>query len=175
MSEAAFMTGLERNAEVVVMTSYAPLMAHAEGWQWTPDMIWFNNLQAYGTANYYVQKLYSTNRGTDLLSITKDGKAVTGQNDLFASAVRDDDNGTVIFKLVNTSAQSQEVDIQFSGARLDQDGVALILKSDHFDDINSFESPMKISPKEKPVLAGKKMVNVTLDPHSFTVLRFKLK
>ncbi|WP_291122830.1 alpha-L-arabinofuranosidase C-terminal domain-containing protein, partial [Flavobacterium sp. UBA6046] len=75
-SEAAFMTGLERNAEVVNLTSYAPLMAHAEAWQWTPDMIWFNNLEAYGSANYYVQKLFSTNKGTDLIAITKDGKPV---------------------------------------------------------------------------------------------------
>ena len=57
MSEAAFMTGLERNAEVVQLTSYAPLMAHTEGWQWTPDLIWFNNLTSYGTPNYYVQPI----------------------------------------------------------------------------------------------------------------------
>ena len=90
-SEAAFMTGMERNAEVVHLTSYAPLFAHEEGWQWTPDMIWFNNLESFGTPNYYVQKLFANNKGTDLLSITKDGKAVTGQNDLFASAVKDVD------------------------------------------------------------------------------------
>ncbi len=79
LSEAAFMTGLERNAEIVHLTSYAPLMAHAEGWQWTPDMIWFNNLESYGTANYQVQKMYATNKGTDLLSITKEGNTVTGE------------------------------------------------------------------------------------------------
>ena len=57
------MTGLERNADVVRMASYAPLFAHVDGWQWTPDLIWVNNLQVYGTPNYYVQKLYSTNKG----------------------------------------------------------------------------------------------------------------
>ena len=66
------MTGLERNADVVNLTSYAPLMAHEEAWQWSPDMIWFNNLEAYGSANYQVQKLFSINKGTDLLNITKD-------------------------------------------------------------------------------------------------------
>ena len=59
MSEAAFMTGLERNADMVYMASYAPLFAHAEGWQWTPDLIWFDNLRSYGTPNYYVQKLFA--------------------------------------------------------------------------------------------------------------------
>ena len=56
LAEAAFMTGMERNADVVAMASYAPLFAHAEGWQWTPDMIWVDNLRSYGTPNYYVQK-----------------------------------------------------------------------------------------------------------------------
>src|SRR5690606_29797501 len=54
LSEAAFMTGLERNADIVHMSSYAPLMAHTDGWQWTPDLIWFDNLRSYGTPNYYV-------------------------------------------------------------------------------------------------------------------------
>jgi alpha-L-arabinofuranosidase len=69
LSEAAFMTGLERNADVVHLTSYAPLFAHAEGWQWTPDLIWFDNLNAYGTANYHVQKLFANNKGTHTLSV----------------------------------------------------------------------------------------------------------
>jgi alpha-L-arabinofuranosidase len=64
ISEAAFLTGLERNAEVVHMTSYAPLFAHVDGWQWTPDLIWVDNLHVYGTPNYYVQQLFSTNRET---------------------------------------------------------------------------------------------------------------
>jgi len=80
LSEAAYMTGLERNADLVVMTSYAPLMAHAEGWQWTPDMIWFNNLESYGTANYYVQKMFSNHAGTDLLRITQNGRPLIGKD-----------------------------------------------------------------------------------------------
>jgi len=89
LSEAAFMTGLERNADVVHLTSYAPLMAHAEGWQWTPDLLWFNNLNSYGTPNYYVQKLFATNKGTDLVSVSENGKSLVGQHSLYASAVTD--------------------------------------------------------------------------------------
>src|SRR5699024_4346219 len=73
LSEAAFMTGLERNADVVVMASYAPLMAHVDGWQWTPDLIWADNLTSYGTPNYYVQKLFSTNKGTHVLPMLLNG------------------------------------------------------------------------------------------------------
>ena len=65
LSEAAFMTGLERNADVVTMSSYAPLFGHVDAWQWTPNLIWFDNLRSYGTPNYYVQKMFSVNRGTE--------------------------------------------------------------------------------------------------------------
>ena len=68
LSEAAFMTGMERNADVVTMASYAPLFAHVTGWQWTPDLIWFDNTRSYATPNYYVQQLFSINKGR-LLSI----------------------------------------------------------------------------------------------------------
>ena len=66
IAEAAFMTGMERNADVVSMASYAPLFAHVDGWQWTPDMIWVDNLKTIGTPNYYVQiiKPFSIRIGT---------------------------------------------------------------------------------------------------------------
>jgi alpha-L-arabinofuranosidase len=72
LAEAAFMTGLERNAEVVRMASYAPLFAHVEGWQWTPDLIWTDNLRSYATPNYYVQQLFSRNRGDVVLPVSND-------------------------------------------------------------------------------------------------------
>ncbi|MEP7095384.1 MAG: alpha-L-arabinofuranosidase C-terminal domain-containing protein, partial [Flavobacterium sp.] len=147
-SEATFMTGLERNAEVVNLTSYAPLMAHEEAWQWSPDMIWFNNLEAYGTPNYYVQKLFSTNKGTDLLAITKDGKPLTGQNNLYASAVKDINTKEVIVKLVNTSSTQQEVTIDLKGSKLTSDGTVITLTSPNLQDENTFADPKKISPKE---------------------------
>lgn len=174
-SEAAFMTGLERNAEVVNLTSYAPLMAHAEAWQWTPDMIWFNNLEAYGSANYYVQKLFATNKGTDLLAITKDGKPVTGQNDLFASAVKDANTKEVIVKLVNASASAQEVNIDLKGGKLITKGTLTTLTSANLDDVNSFESPKKISPKESAFKLKGEKAKVNLGPHSVTVLKLKMQ
>ena len=67
LAEAAFMTGVERNADVVAMASYAPLLAYEGHQQWSPDLIWFDNDQSYGTPNYYVQKLYSIYRGDQYL------------------------------------------------------------------------------------------------------------
>ena len=174
-SEAAFMTGLERNAEVVNLTSYAPLMAHEEAWQWTPDLLWFNNLEAYGSANYYVQKLFATNRGTDLIAITKDGKPVTGQNNLFASAVKDSNSKEVIVKLVNTSATAQEVNVDLKGTKLQAKGTIITLTSPNLQDENSFANPKKISPTEKGFNLKGDKAQTSLPPYSVTVLKLKMK
>lgn len=174
-SEAAFMTGLERNAEVVNLTSYAPLMAHEEAWQWTPDLLWFNNLEAYGSANYYVQKLFSTNRGTDLINITKDGKPVTGQNNLFASAVKDVNTKEIIIKLVNTSATAQDVTIDIKGSKLTTKGALTTLTSANLDDENSFANPKKISPTESEFKVKGDKAQTNLPAYSVSVLKLKMK
>ncbi|WP_316634003.1 alpha-L-arabinofuranosidase C-terminal domain-containing protein [uncultured Flavobacterium sp.] len=172
-SEAAFMTGLERNAEVVHLTSYAPLMAHEDAWQWTPDMIWFNNLQSYGSANYYVQQLFSTNKGTDLLSITKDGKALTGQNDLYASAVKDVNSKEIIVKLVNTASSASEVSIDLKGAKLGSKGTIIRLESPSTQDENTFAEPKKITPKQSEYKIAKGKQQLSLPAYSVTVLKLK--
>ena len=70
------MTGLERNADVVELCTYAPLFAHVDAWQWRPDLIWFNNLNIVKTPNYYVQQLYGHNAGTNVLPLTMNKEAV---------------------------------------------------------------------------------------------------
>jgi alpha-N-arabinofuranosidase len=174
-SEAAFMTGLERNADVVNLTSYAPLMAHEDAWQWTPDMIWFNNLEAYGSANYYVQKLFSTNKGTDLLTISKNGEPLTGQNNLYASAVKDANSKEIIIKLVNTSSAAQDVSINFKGTKLITDGTIVTLTSPDLQDENTFADPKKISPKETKIKSEKENAKLKLAAHSVNVLKLKMK
>ena len=90
--EAALMTDFERNADVVYMTAYAPLFAHVEGWQWRPDLIWYDNLRMFKSVSYYVQQLYASNKGTNVLQLTMDKKPVAGQpgqDGLFASSVYD--------------------------------------------------------------------------------------
>lgn len=174
-SEAAFMTGLERNAEVVNLTSYAPLMAHVDAWQWTPDMIWFNNLESYGSANYYVQKLFATNKGTDLVAMTKDGKPVTGQNELFASAVKDANTKEVIVKIVNASANAQAVSIDLKGGKLASKGTLTTLTSAKLDDVNSFEFPNKISPKESEIKLKGTHAPMSLPAYSVTVFKVRMK
>jgi len=132
-------------------------------------------LEAYGSANYQVQKLFATNKGTDLLAITKDGKAVIGQNDLFASAVKDVKSKEVIVKLVNTSANAQDVNIDLKGSKLMTKGTLETLKSANLDDVNSFEFPKKISPTESEFNLKGTKAQMSLPAYSVTVLKLKIK
>ncbi|HEY3405853.1 MAG TPA: alpha-L-arabinofuranosidase C-terminal domain-containing protein, partial [Ohtaekwangia sp.] len=174
LAEAAFMTGLERNADVVNMCSYAPLFAHAEGWQWTPDLIWFDNLRAYATPNYYVQKLYGIHKGTHVLNTTSGGKTLTGDNGLYVSSVWDKNTKEIIVKLVNASDKAQQTTVQLSGAKkpLPQARVT-ILKNDDLTSVNSLDTPSFISPYEKPLTLKGKTLNTELAPYSFSVIRIK--
>lgn len=174
LSEAAFMTGLERNAEVVYLSSYAPLFAHAEGWQWTPDLIWFDNLRAYGTPNYYVQKLFSTNKGTHVLPMTLNNQPVTGQNKLYASAALDKNTKEIILKMVNASDQAQTAEVALEGAgKLSSAGKMMVLKSERGDAVNSLDNPTQISPVEQPLNVKGKKLNFSLAPNSLTVIKVK--
>ncbi len=176
LSEAAFMTGLERNAEVVTMTSYAPLFAHAEGWQWTPDLIWFNNLESYGTANYYVQKMYSTNPGTHVLQTSgADGNALTGQNGVYASTTKDENTGELIIKLVNTLKSAQVAEVKVDGVNsLEKTGKLIELSQPDLEVYNTFDNPEQVKPVEKEVeIAGPEFA-LDLSPQSFNVIRIKM-
>lgn len=174
LSEAAFLTGIERNADVVTMASYAPLFAHADGWQWTPDMIWIDNLTAYGTPNYQVQKLYSLYKGTKTIPITMKGKQVTGQDSLYASAVIDADKKEVIIKVVNAMATSQKVLFAIKGIKSNAKGILSLLTAETLLTRNSFESPDEVVPKESQVALQGKNLDLTLKPYSFNVIRLKM-
>jgi alpha-N-arabinofuranosidase len=174
LAEAAFMTGLERNADIVHMASYAPLFAHAEGWQWTPDLIWFDNLRSYGTPNYYVQKLFANYKGTHVLSILSGQEKLNGQSGLYGSAVWDKNAKEIILKLVNASDKVITRDVQMSGARrLGSKGTVILLTSENMDGVNSLENPTEISPTEKTIEVRGKQVSVSLPAHSVSVVKLK--
>jgi alpha-N-arabinofuranosidase len=173
LAEAAFMTGLERNADVVTMCSYAPLFAHLDGWQWTPDLIWYDNLKSFGTGNYYVQKLFSNNKGTDVLTMLLDNKPLTGQNGLYATAAWDKITHEIILKVVNASDKplSQVILLQ-TGKKLSSIAMLTVLKSDKLTAVNTI-SQSDIMPVEQEVIVKAKKVNLSLAPYSLNVLRIK--
>jgi len=147
-----------------------------DAWQWTPDLIWFNNLSSYGTPNYYVQKMYSTHRGTDLLSISfEDGKTVTGQNGLYSSAVKDYDLGELYIKLVNTSDKLQPVSIELKNTKAADQADVIKLSSGNLSDVNSFDNPRKIYPKESRINVEDNHIKTGVDPYTFLILKIRLK
>ena len=177
--EAAYMTGLERNADIVHMAAYAPLFAHVEGWQWRPDLIWFDNLDVVTSASYHVQRLYSIYKGTDVLPLTMGGAPVTGadgQNGLYASAVWDAGRGEIIVKVANTSAEPRSLSFDFKGLRRSEtiSGVRRIsLHSDDPDADNTLENPTAVVPVETALTVGGPVVNVELEPATFAIYFFK--
>ena len=176
--EAAFMTGFERNADVVHMTTPAPLFAHVDGWQWRPDQIWYDNTDMFKTVSYYVQQMYATNAGTNVLSLTMNKKPVAnqaGQNGLFASAAFDSKTGEVIIKVANTSKQKQTVAFNLSDIKGERTAKTLTLCHDGMDDENSIGKPELITPKTgtaQVTAAGKSAVlNDELPSMSFRIYR----
>ncbi|GGA99316.1 alpha-L-arabinofuranosidase [Puia dinghuensis] len=175
LAEAAFMTGLERNADIVQMASYAPLFAHVDGWQWTPDLIWFDNLRSYGTADYYVQKLFANNKGTAVLPLTRQGSPLTGQDGLYGSACIDSAAREIVIKLVNTTAQPQSLNIRLDGVRkVSSPARAFLLSAARLDAVNTLDNPTAISPVGTSIPSQGKKLASTLAPYTFSVIRIKI-
>ena len=177
--EAAFMTGLERNADIVHMATYAPLFAHVEGWQWRPDMIWYDNLKSVRTASYYVQQLYALYKGTNVLPLTMNKVPVTGgegQNGLFASAVYDKLKDEIIVKVANTSDKAQSLTLKFDGWKKKEvlsAGRCIKLASADPDMDNTIGKPSAVIPRESDLQVSGQVLNVNLDPKTFAVYILK--
>ena len=178
--EAAHMTGIERNADIVHMATYAPLFAHVEGWQWRPDAIWYDNLRMFKSVSYYVQQLYAMNKGSHVLSLTMNKKPVAGQpgqDGLFASAVFEQSTGEVIVKVANTSDNTQPVSIQLQGMKGARTAETITLCHNSMDDENTLDNPEKIVPKTGncQVEAGKgaSLLTDNLPAKSFRIYKIK--
>jgi len=177
LSEAAYLTGLERNADVVRMASYAPLFGHAEAWQWTPNLIWVDNLRIYGTPNYYVQQLFSRNRGDVVLPLQLAGirKSSSGIENLYASAVRDDRTGEIILKVVNPGSSQISATINVPGASRIGSGAETVLTGSSLQDVNSFEEPKRVAPKTRALKTFRSGSIHDFPRFSMTVIRFKAR
>ena len=177
--EAALLTGIERNADVVHMATYAPLFAHEEGWQWRPDLIWMDNLKTVRTPNYYVQQLYAMNPGTNVLSLTENKQPVTGQDGLCASAVFDKASGKYIVKFVNLGDQPQQVQITFKGLKAApavENATVVFFHSDDPMACNTMKNiavaPSKEMSAASVASAEKNVVKLQVPARTFAVYKF---
>lgn len=174
--EAAFMTGLERNADVVEMATYAPLFAHVEGWQWRPDLIWFDNSRSMKSGSYYVQQLYGLNKGDRVLPLTMDGKPVAGQegqNGLFASAVSE--GSDIIVKVANVGESAQPLTVDFKGMKKKDALKKLTVTTLHADDDaeNTLDNQNVVKPETSTqAIDVTKEWSATIPARTFAVYRF---
>ncbi|MBK9490403.1 MAG: alpha-L-arabinofuranosidase [Haliscomenobacter sp.] len=176
LAEAAYMTGLERNADGVQMASYAPLFGHVDGWQWKPNLIWVDNLKTMPTPNYQVQKLYSNYKGSQIVPIMyKDKLPATGQDSLYASATLDKASNELIIKIVNASAKSQLAEVNIDGVKkLDGKAKLITLQHDNLEAENTMEQPGVIAPVESVIQTKGRGIEMDIKGHSFSVIRVKL-
>jgi alpha-L-arabinofuranosidase len=197
IAEAAFMTGLVRNSDLVVMSSYAPLFAKTGASQWAPDLIWFDNTRVYGTPSYYVQELFSRNRPDVVLPVSVEGPPVSlpplpaasvatyGAPPLvpyappplpavFVAAGRDRRAGETVLFVVNPYVEARAATIELRGAaRVATEARILVLTSTNPDDGNSFETPTKVMPSEESMPVSGPVFAHTFPACSLTVLRLK--
>jgi len=167
LAEAAYMTALERNGDVVRLASYAPLLARRGHTQWTPDLIYFDNTTICLTPSYFVQKLFGQNAGDEYLqtSIETETSKV-----LAASTVRDSKSGDTIVKRVSRNDAPVRTTIDFSTLGIKAGpATCTVLAGDPNAD-NSFGKAPTIVPTTT-TLSLEPKYELDLSPHSLTVIR----
>ncbi len=165
LAEAVFMTGLERNADVVTMSAYAPLLAHIDAWQWTPNLIWFDNLRSFGTPSYYAQQLFAANRGARVLPVTVNGSASHGAEGLYTSAASGTTPGSVIVKVVNPGPDARLARVEVAGTSGAVRARTTVLTGSP-DGENTLANPRAVA----PAASAADLQNLTLPAHSLTIV-----
>lgn len=179
IGEAGFLIGLETNSDVVEMASYAPLFVNVNNRRWNPDAIVFDSWQQYGTPSYWVQQFFRESNGAVLLPVTIQENATSA---LVASAIRwsslEDGEDYIRVKAVNFGSSLLTLDITISGLPVgsirSSGSKKTILTSDNLMDENSFDMPQKIAPKATEIVNSGTDINISLPPHSVTVVDLQL-
>jgi alpha-L-arabinofuranosidase len=174
LAEAAYMTHLERNGDVVAMASYAPLLAKIGHTQWNPDLIYFTGTDVYPTVNYHVQQLFGTNAGNQYIAsdVVRTPADTRGQALTF-SAVRDTASGDLILKLVNVSPATVNTTLDIVGAPAFAPDATRTILAGNPRDQNNQSSPKTIVPQTSSMKAEKSFV-YSAAANSLTVFRFKM-
>jgi alpha-N-arabinofuranosidase len=198
LGDAAWMTGMERNSDILLMHCYAPLFVNVSqpsgtnrSMQWSTDLIGYDALTSYGSPAYYAQKMFSTMHGAEILATDSQNiptrewqpraqRGVTPPprqiRQIFFSATRESKSGIIYLKVVNEAGSAQRINIQINGApEIEPEGEAVSLTANGLNDTNSLEQPQSIVPRAEK--ADNLSANFTRDlpPYCITVLKLKTK
>lgn len=169
LGDAAFMTAMERNSDLVVMQCYAPLLVNVNpgGRQWRPNLIGYDALRSFGSPSYYAFQMFSRNVGDTILKATMTGAP------LLTSVTRDGKKGTILIKHLNPQSTPQPVKIDLQGVRsIKPTATALVLAADP-KDTNSIDEPEKVVPRTVRVSGVSPSFTHTFPPNSITVLKLE--
>jgi alpha-L-arabinofuranosidase len=201
LSDAAFLTGLERNADIVIMTCYAPLLTRVNpgGSQWSTDLIGYDSMTSFGSPSYYVQKMFFNAKGDRVIPVAKiipqtiptpettleptptpAGRFGLGRREtppspdepLFACASKEDASGDIILKVVNIFDVDQTMTVELGGSNIQKVATGEVMAGMP-DDINSVDAPFQTVPKCFIVTDAGSNWTHTFPGHSITVIRFK--
>jgi alpha-N-arabinofuranosidase len=170
LGDAAWMTSMERNADLIVMHCYAPLFVNVNpgGMQWKTDLLGYNNLESYGSPAYYAQVMFANHIGN-----VAPKSALTAEANLLLpySVTCQTETGKVFLKVVNPSADARAVTVALKGARsVAAQGTAITLRAGGPTDTNSLTEPTKIVPLRKPLTNVAAHFGYTFPAWSITVL-----
>ena len=169
LGEAAFMTGMERNSDIVVMACYAPLFCNLNNPSWYPDLIYFNGTNVFGTPSYYVQQMFSLNRGNVVLPTTV---AVSG-TPLYVSSSLVQSSGQIIVKAVNVNNSTMSATFNLNGVASIASSATVIQLSGNATNQNSFSAPTFVFPVTNMINNAGTNFTVTLPADSLSI--FKLQ
>ncbi|QEC66348.1 alpha-N-arabinofuranosidase [Panacibacter ginsenosidivorans] len=198
LGDAAWMTGMERNADIIIMSCYAPLFVNVSkdsatgrrAWQWDSDLIGYDALNSYGSPSYYVQQLFNHYLGNKIVPATfenvplqnrpltkkdsADGIKIKTVPTLFYSATRNDATGVIYLKIVNTSAKKQTIQINLTGAdKVQPEATMVVVKGNNPDDTNTITDRENILPVTSTIKGIKTSFTRVFDPYSVNILELK--
>ena len=198
LGDAAWMTGMERNSDLIIMSCYAPLFVNVsrdsvtgkKAWQWDSDLIGYDALNSYGSPSYYVQKSFSHYLGNKIVPVaatnipvqsrpltkkdSTDGIKFKTVPALFYSATMNDTTGTIYLKIVNTTAKKETVKINLNGVgKVLPEGTLVVIKGNKPDDTNTITTPENIVPVTSKIQGISKAFSRPLDPYSVSIIQLK--
>jgi len=170
IGDAAWMTEMERNSDLVIMHGYAPLLVNVSpgARQWRPNLIGYDALRVYGSPSYHAIKLFATHLGDEILT------ARAADTDVLVSVTRDSRSRRMFVKLVNPGSAAAPVQLDVSGAALRPTGTALVLAGDP-QETNSIEAPERVAPKQSRVTGITSGFTYTVPPNGIVVLTLETR
>jgi len=178
LGDAAWMTGLERNSDIVIMASYAPLLVNVNpgGMQWETDLIGYNALHSYGSPSYYAQVLFSKYLGNQTLASKIDDPALDPANPkFFYSITRDSAKKRLYLKLVNAESTPKSLDIDLPGAKLTETGILVTLSAPSTESTNTIDDPTRIVPVETALQGVTNHLHHTIPGYAIQVIQLDEK